>query len=202
MNLILLASLALTAIGTPTGEEIFQRSTASLFCKSAKVGCANTEEKAVVQNFCSSYLSLAPQKTKTFIDLETSLVYTATQTTTLTTYIGSYSGTPNTQTSWATVTDPSASTSMVTTTVNNGAASIFPTQCGGAVRSSTGAAIAARDTAVQPACFSKDALKTKMSSACSCFTLTATIPATSLIDTTTTISTASTASVRMPTHFL
>ena len=103
MNLILLASLALTAIATPTGDQIFKRATSS-FCKKAKTGCTNSGEKAGVQSFCSSYLGLPPQKTKTFVDLETSTVYTTTMTTTMTSYIGSYSGGPHTQTNTETVT--------------------------------------------------------------------------------------------------
>lgn len=103
MKLILLASLALSAVATPSGEEIFKRTTSS-FCKKAKTGCTNTGEKAGVQNFCSSYLGLPPQKTKTFVDLETSTVYTTTSTTTMTSYVGSYSGGPRTQTHTETLT--------------------------------------------------------------------------------------------------
>ena len=104
MKLILLASLALSAIAAPSGEEIFKRASSS-FCKKVKSECANTEEKQPVQNYCSSLLSLPPQKTKTFIDLETSVVYTTTKTTTITSYAGSYSGGPvNTRTNWETVT--------------------------------------------------------------------------------------------------
>jgi hypothetical protein len=52
MKLTLLASLALIAIAAPSGEGVFKRASSS-FCKKAKSGCANTEEKQPVQNFCS-----------------------------------------------------------------------------------------------------------------------------------------------------
>lgn len=99
MKLLLIASLALSATAVLSGDEIFKRAT-SLFCKKAKAGCNNSEENTGVQNYCSSYLGLPPQKTKTFVDVDTTTVYTTTKTSMITSYVGSYSGAPPTRTNW------------------------------------------------------------------------------------------------------
>lgn len=205
MKLHLLLSLALTAIATPTPEEIFKRA-ASKFCLKAKSGCGNSQESKGVQNYCSSYLSLPPRKTKTYVNLESTTVYTATSTTTYTTFLGgssaSFFGSPghNTRTSWATITAANAPTTVVTSTFSGGTNYVYPSQCGqNSVTYLKRDIVEARQTAAasQPVCFNKYAKKTEISSACGCFKLTATVPTSTLIDSTTTISTFSLASVSL-----